>query len=92
MSCLVCRNPASSDAAVTGLKGNSILQRFKLNNKVALITGDHCLLLALKFGTCRLCKTGNGIAYAWGVWYNVDRLQVEMSMSSALSGHEAAHV
>ena len=51
-SCLcvgVCRRPSgpSVDEVMTGLNGNLITQRFKLNNKVALITGTALGFLSL---------------------------------------------
>ena len=48
LCCEMCRRPSSkdskrggpsSDEVMTGLNHNLITQRFKLNNKVALITG-----------------------------------------------------
>lgn len=48
MSIVRRRNLASADAVATGVGGANILQRFRLNSKVALITG------ALNTGFCHL--------------------------------------
>lgn len=41
------RGGPSADEVMTGLNHNLITQRFKLNNKVALITGAPCFLPSL---------------------------------------------
>jgi hypothetical protein len=39
---MVCRQVQQGDTVNTGLGGNNILQRFKLNGQAALITGATC--------------------------------------------------
>ena len=51
-----CRRP-SGDEVMTGLNHNLITQRFKLNNKVALITGVcACLSVCLFASSVNPCK------------------------------------
>lgn len=48
------RQMQQGDTVNTGLGGNNILQRFKLNGQTALITGAACSKHLAEFRTCRL--------------------------------------
>jgi hypothetical protein len=47
LPCFSCRpaSPSADDAVLRGYQGNTVLQRFKLTGKAALITGEHVQLM-----------------------------------------------